>query len=107
MEKENHQRSSNRKISDGTLESLSPKFRAAVLGATGSVGQRFISLLINHPWIEIVALGASEKSAGKLYKDACKWRLNFNKLPEEILQMKVLDAIKDKHVFIHEWYQSK
>eukprot|EP01055_Gregarina_sp_Pseudo9_P005626 Gregarina_sp_Pseudo_9__5625@NODE_779_length_2228_cov_53_595249_g733_i0_p1_GENE_NODE_779_length_2228_cov_53_595249_g733_i0NODE_779_length_2228_cov_53_595249_g733_i0_p1_ORF_typecomplete_len385_score47_88Semialdhyde_dhC/PF02774_18/2e34Semialdhyde_dh/PF01118_24/1_1e29DXP_reductoisom/PF02670_16/4_1e05DXP_reductoisom/PF02670_16/4_8e02Gp_dh_C/PF02800_20/1e02Gp_dh_C/PF02800_20/0_0017Sacchrp_dh_NADP/PF03435_18/0_00085DapB_N/PF01113_20/0_0016Polysacc_synt_2/PF02719_15/0_033Epimerase/PF01370_21/0_056NmrA/P len=102
MEKENHQRASNRKVSDGGLESLSPKFRAAVLGATGSVGQRFISLLANHPWIEIVALGASEKSAGKTYKEACKWRLDSALLPQEIQAMKVLDAAKDKHVFINE-----
>jgi len=45
----------------------------AVLGATGTVGQRFIQLLADHPWFEIVALAASERSAGRRYADACKW----------------------------------
>ena len=43
-----------------------------VLGATGSVGQRFILLLADHPFLELHALGASERSAGKKYKDAVK-----------------------------------
>jgi aspartate-semialdehyde dehydrogenase len=45
----------------------------AVLGATGAVGQRFVQLLIDHPWFEIAALGASERSAGRRYADACNW----------------------------------
>lgn len=45
-----------------------------VLGATGSVGQRFILLLADHPFLELHALGASERSAGKKYKDAVKWK---------------------------------
>lgn len=45
-----------------------------VLGATGTVGQRFITLLSAHPWFVIHALGASERSAGKEYKDAVKWK---------------------------------
>ena len=47
----------------------------AVLGATGSVGQRFISLLGNHPMFKVVALTASDRSIGKKYKDACRWIL--------------------------------
>jgi len=43
-----------------------------VLGATGTVGQRFVTLLSAHPWFVIHALGASERSAGKEYKDAVK-----------------------------------
>eukprot|EP01056_Protomagalhaensia_sp_Gyna25_P001546 Protomagalhaensia_sp_Gyna_25__1545@NODE_1795_length_1533_cov_762_233601_g722_i1_p2_GENE_NODE_1795_length_1533_cov_762_233601_g722_i1NODE_1795_length_1533_cov_762_233601_g722_i1_p2_ORF_typecomplete_len115_score17_17Semialdhyde_dh/PF01118_24/3_8e13DXP_reductoisom/PF02670_16/4_5e05Sacchrp_dh_NADP/PF03435_18/3_2e03Sacchrp_dh_NADP/PF03435_18/0_00025DapB_N/PF01113_20/0_0022Polysacc_synt_2/PF02719_15/0_0064RmlD_sub_bind/PF04321_17/0_021_NODE_1795_length_1533_cov_762_233601_g722_i140384 len=101
MEKENLRPA--RKVSL-VLECLSPKFRAGILGATGSVGQRFISLLSNHPWIEIVALGASENSAGKLYKNACRWRLPETKLSVDIANMKVLDAVREKHVFIQEWY---
>jgi aspartate-semialdehyde dehydrogenase len=46
-----------------------------VLGATGMVGQRMLTLLRGHPWFEVVALAASERSAGKLYRDACTWRL--------------------------------
>ncbi len=47
--------------------------RAAVLGATGTVGQRFVTLLAGHPWFEIEALAASERSAGKSYRDAATW----------------------------------
>jgi aspartate-semialdehyde dehydrogenase len=45
----------------------------AVLGATGAVGQRFIQLLADHPWFEIAALAASERSSGRRYADACNW----------------------------------
>lgn len=48
--------------------------KAGVLGATGSVGQRFILLLADHPDFELYALGASSRSAGKAYKDAVKWK---------------------------------
>jgi aspartate-semialdehyde dehydrogenase len=49
------------------------KIPVAVLGATGSVGQRFVELLANHPWFEVVELCASDRSAGKKYKDAVNW----------------------------------
>lgn len=44
-----------------------------ILGATGAVGQRFVQLLADHPWFEITALAASERSAGRRYADACQW----------------------------------
>jgi len=47
----------------------------AVLGATGMVGQRALSLLKGHPWLRVAALAASERSAGKTYKNACEWHL--------------------------------
>jgi len=47
----------------------------AILGATGTVGQRFVQLLEGHPWLEIAALAASERSVGRSYADACSWRL--------------------------------
>ncbi|MBI3734617.1 MAG: aspartate-semialdehyde dehydrogenase [Chloroflexi bacterium] len=47
----------------------------AVLGATGTVGQRLISLLANHPWFELTALAASDQSVGKRYADAVRWHL--------------------------------
>src|SRR5690348_8968622 len=47
----------------------------AVLGATGLVGQRFVSLLARHPWFELVGVAASARSAGQLYGDAVRWRL--------------------------------
>jgi len=50
-----------------------PKIPVAVLGATGAVGQRFVQLLADHPWFELVALLASERSAGQPYGKACHW----------------------------------
>ncbi|KAJ5885145.1 Aspartate-semialdehyde dehydrogenase [Penicillium taxi] len=56
------------------MATSSPKKKCGVLGATGSVGQRFILLLADHPFLELYALGASERSAGKKYKDAVRWK---------------------------------
>jgi aspartate-semialdehyde dehydrogenase len=52
------------------------KFSAGVLGATGTVGQRFIQLLDGHPWFEVTALAASDRSAGRPYAEACHWLLS-------------------------------
>jgi aspartate-semialdehyde dehydrogenase len=52
---------------------MSNKIPVAVLGATGAVGQRFVSLLENHPWFEVVALTASDRSEGKTYGEAVNW----------------------------------
>lgn len=52
-----------------------PKIKVGVLGATGAVGQRFVQMLQGHPWFELTALCASDRSAGKRYADACKWNL--------------------------------
>jgi len=52
------------------------KIRVGVLGATGAVGQRFVQLLEDHPWFELVAVAASERSAGRRYADACSWKLD-------------------------------
>jgi len=52
-----------------------PTIPVAVLGATGSVGQRFVSLLDNHPWFKVVALAASDRSIGQPYSKACRWVL--------------------------------
>lgn len=54
------------------METLN-KIPVGVLGATGAVGQRFIQLLAGHPWFEVTALAASERSAGKRYAEVCKW----------------------------------
>lgn len=51
------------------------KIKVGVLGATGAVGQRFVQMLQGHPWFELTALCASERSAGKRYAEACKWNL--------------------------------
>ncbi len=62
---------------------MTKKLRAGILGATGTVGQRFIALLVNHPWFEVTALAASERSTGKLFRDACGWKL-ATPLPETV-----------------------
>ena len=63
-----------------------------ILGATGMVGQRFIQLLENHPWFEVAWLAASDRSSGKQYRDAVKWKLD-TALPERIAQMIVSPAV--------------
>ena len=59
------------------------KTGVGILGATGAVGQRFIQLLADHPWFEIAELAASDRSAGKPYRQACTWRL-ATPLPQAI-----------------------
>jgi len=68
---------------------MSLKRKVAILGATGAVGQRFIQLLQGHPWFKIEVLAASERSAGKKYRDACNWFMESN-LPPEIAEMPVV-----------------
>lgn len=63
-------------------------FQVGILGATGAVGQKFVRLLENHPWFKIKTLGASERSAGKKYKDAVHW-IESTELPEDIAEMEV------------------
>mmetsp|Transcript_5974 Transcript_5974/g.25218 ORF Transcript_5974/g.25218 Transcript_5974/m.25218 type:complete len:112 (+) Transcript_5974:338-673(+) len=50
------------------------RVKVGVLGCTGSVGQRFMTLLEDHPWFDVVGLGASPRSAGKKYNDAVSWK---------------------------------
>jgi aspartate-semialdehyde dehydrogenase len=64
------------------------KIEVGVLGATGMVGQRFVSLLQNHPWFELAWLAASDRSAGKSYGEACSWRLR-EPMPENVRTMRV------------------
>lgn len=52
---------------------MSAKIPVAILGATGAVGQRFVQLLAAHPWFEVTAVAASERSSGRRYADACNW----------------------------------
>jgi aspartate-semialdehyde dehydrogenase len=63
----------------------------AILGATGSVGQRFISLLDNHPWFKVVALAASDRSVGQTYGAACRWVLS-EPMPDWARDMTLLPA---------------
>src|SRR4030042_1119694 len=52
---------------------MSEKIPVAILGATGSVGQRFVQLLDNHPWFEVVALTGSDRTIGQPYGEGCQW----------------------------------
>ena len=67
---------------------IETKLPIGILGATGMVGQRFIQLLENHPWFEVAWLAASDRSSGKVYGEAAKWRLD-TPLPERIARMTV------------------
>lgn len=66
----------------------------AILGATGNVGQRFIELLENHPWFRVAELVASDRSAGKRYREAADWRLGAS-MPEGIADLTVQDYDAD------------
>ncbi|KAH0829821.1 aspartate-semialdehyde dehydrogenase [Fonsecaea monophora] len=67
---------------------MSSKKRCGVLGATGAVGTRFILLLAQHPLLELVAVGASEKSAGQKYSDAVRWKQS-TPMPAHVASMTV------------------
>ena len=64
------------------------KYRVGILGATGTVGQRFVQLLQGHPQFEITALAASDRSAGKPYAEACAWKLSGT-IPEYVREIVV------------------
>ena len=67
------------------------QFKVGILGATGAVGQKFIEVLDNHPWFEISVLAASERSAGKPYKEAANW-IGARAIPRAIAEMTVVEA---------------
>ncbi len=69
---------------------MEKKLRVGILGATGMVGQRFISLLENHPWYEVVTVAASARSAGKTYEEAVgeNWKMD-TPMPEEVKKLVV------------------
>lgn len=68
-------------------------YKVGIIGATGMVGQRFATLLADHPWFEITALAASARSAGKSYKDTIdgRWAMDVP-VPEKIKDMVIMDA---------------
>ena len=78
---------------------MANKLRAGIIGATGMVGQRFITLLAEHPMFEISVLAASSRSAGKTYEEAVsgKWKMAVD-IPEKVKSMKVYDAADVKAV---------
>jgi aspartate-semialdehyde dehydrogenase len=73
---------------------MSNKISVGILGATGVVGQRFIQMLERHPWFEVAWLAASDRSEGKTYAEAAKWRLR-TEIPPAVASMKVSPATPD------------
>lgn len=72
------------------------KYKVGIVGATGMVGQRFMTLLENHPWFEATVLAASSRSAGKAYEEVISGKWCMDKpLADKYKQMIVLDAVKD------------
>lgn len=72
---------------------MNQKLRVGILGATGMVGQRFISLLENHPWFEVVVVAASPRSAGKTYEAAVgdRWKMT-TPMPEAVKKLVVMNV---------------
>ena len=75
------------------------QYKVGIVGATGMVGQRFVTLLENHPWFKLTVLAASGRSAGKSYEDAVgsRWAMT-TPMPESVKKMTVLDASKVEDV---------
>lgn len=72
---------------------MSEKLRVGILGGTGMVGQRFISLLDNHPWFEVVTIAASSRSAGMRYEDAVagRWKME-TPIPESVKDIEIMNV---------------
>ena len=72
---------------------MNQKLKVGILGGTGMVGQRFISLLENHPWFEVVAIAASPRSAGKTYEEAVggRWKMD-TPMPEAVKNIVVMNV---------------
>ena len=71
-------------------------YQVGIIGATGMVGQRFATLLENHPWFHVKALAASGRSAGKTYEEAVgdRWAMS-TPMPESMKNMVIFDATAD------------
>lgn len=67
------------------------KVKVGILGSTGSVGQRYVNMLRDHPWFEVAALSASSTSVGKRYREAAKWVLDRD-MPTEAAEMRIIPA---------------
>ena len=78
---------------------MEQKLRVGILGATGMVGQRFISLLENHPWYEVVTVAASPRSAGKTYEEAVgdRWKMK-TPMPEVVKKLVVANVNEVENV---------
>ena len=78
---------------------MSRKLKVAVLGGTGMVGQRFISILNNHPWFEVATVAASPRSAGQTYEEAVggRWKMD-EAIPESVKNLVIKDVTDVKNV---------
>ena len=76
------------------VTSVRERIPTAVLGATGSVGQRMVSLLADHPWFEVIEVAASHRSAGQLYSSATRW-FQATPIPPSIGELEVLSIDSD------------
>ena len=78
---------------------MEKQYKVGIVGATGMVGQRFVTLLENHPWFKLTVLAASGRSAGKTYEEAVgpRWAMTVP-MPESVKKMMVLDASKVEEV---------
>ncbi len=74
---------------------MTERIAVGILGATGMVGQKFVSFLENHLWFEITWLGASDRSAGKKYRDATSWRLS-DVMPPAVRDIVVNECVPDE-----------
>ena len=71
---------------------MDEKMEVGILGATGTVGQRFVQLLENHPWFKLTWVAASDRSAGKRYGEATHWQQEES-LPERVAAMTVEECV--------------
>ena len=70
---------------------MATKTPVGILGATGMVGQRFVQMLEHHPWFEVAWLAASDRSEGRLYGEAARWKMKTG-LPARVAEMRVSPA---------------
>ena len=72
------------------------KYKVGIIGGTGMVGQRFVTLMENHPWFQLTAIAASPRSAGQRYEDAVanRWAMK-TPIPAEAKDIVVMDAAAD------------
>src|SRR5580693_9540416 len=73
---------------------MTAKIPVGILGATGIVGQRFVQMLEHHPWFEVAWLAASDRSEGRLYGEAARWKMKTT-LPARVAEMRVSPAVPE------------
>ena len=73
---------------------MSEKLKVGVIGATGMVGQRYVTLLANHPWFQVTVVAASKHSAGQKYGESVKdrWKMGDTPIPDDVKNLTILDA---------------